>query len=127
MVKIPHRPRGSNVKIPIPISPSIKRSIPRVPRKMDTSRLVVGSLNATAETRLNFSSSTFSSFCFMKTIFSAGRYFDLSSQQRTYPLFLFYLQNKYREKKMTRPGSTHNRGRECGGDDQKDIQTDKDR
>lgn len=79
---------------------------------MDTSRIVVGALNATAETRLNFSSSTLSSFCFMKTIFLLEDIFDLSSQQRTYPLFLFYLQNKYREKKMTRPGSTHSRGRE---------------
>lgn len=60
----------SSFNIPIPVSPNIKRSIPRLPTKMDTNKIVIGSLYSNAEISENFSSSTSCIFCLIKTILS---------------------------------------------------------
>ena len=75
MVKIPQHPAVRSFKIPIPVSPIIKRSIPSVPKKIDTSRIVVGSLNSAVEISENFSSVIEFNFYLIITIFSSGKYF----------------------------------------------------
>lgn len=48
MVKIPHPPAVSNFNIPIPVSPSMKRSIPNPPKSRETINMTVGSFNSQA-------------------------------------------------------------------------------
>ena len=73
MVKIPQHPQVSSFRMPMPVSPSIKRSIPRAPKKIETKRMVVGSFISMVEIRENFSSSMVRSLSFRDTIFSSGK------------------------------------------------------
>ena len=75
IVRIPQQPKVRSFKIPIPVSPIIKRSTPKDPKKIETSKIVVGSLSSTVETRENFSSSTVLNLSLSYFIFSSGKYF----------------------------------------------------
>ena len=75
IVRIPQQPAVRSFKIPIPISPIIKRSMPRLPKKIEIIKIVVGSLSSTVEIRENFSSSTFFYLSLRYIIFSTGKYF----------------------------------------------------
>ena len=75
IVKIPQTPSVNNFKIPMPVSPIINLSIPRLPKNMDTRRMVVGSLKSMVEINENFSSSIVLNLSFKYIIFSAGKNF----------------------------------------------------
>ena len=49
IVQIPKPPQVKSLPTPIPVSPIIKRSIPREPAKIETIKLVSGSFNCNVE------------------------------------------------------------------------------
>ena len=62
MVKIPQTPQVNSLRMPMPVSPSMKRSMPSDPRKIEMRSSVVESLISTVVSNANFPSSAASIF-----------------------------------------------------------------
>ena len=91
MVRIPQTPSVKSFSTPIPISPIIKRSIPKQPRKIDISKIVVGSFKSIVDTRENFCSSIVRSLSFKYIIFFGWKIFLVCHNKSIYSLLIHFL------------------------------------
>ena len=76
-VKIPQHPPVSNFKIPIPISPSMNLSIPKVPRKIETINRTFGFFKSHDWIDKKVVSSALSNFALKTGIAVASKYLAL--------------------------------------------------
>lgn len=87
IVKIPQQPKVKSFNTPIPTSPSINLSIPKLPRKIDTISKTVGSFKSQACKVASESGEAFSSFCLKTGIAEASKYFALVVKYKSISFF----------------------------------------